>query len=460
MVKKSTRKVPFEMPPSVPLYEGRWKCWYTDKIVVPILDDDNSSDESASRNQKEMKSATTNNEKAEKTITSSSSEKGKGSKSDSSSSTINKSDLGSVSVPAVTVPSGSLGSVSVPAVTVPSGSLGSMSAPAAALPDVSTSADSIAGSVDAKGSLGLSLPVPALGVSASSSYLSGPGSSTTLPPRPWLRPAADATGGSSPGLIAPSSWIRSSSDDPLLPVPQLLHRASTSKSAHDASPPPSPPTGSRASWIKPQSDSAVSDSPPAALTSGSKTSLSSDVETSILDSTSATSKLSTAPADDTTTSSSSGLASMMKPVSTPTVTIPGASGSKVTVDTALDDDNLKRKFSTDDESKSELYEVGSIADSLATPTAASAVPLSTFTSDVADTIPGSEDSKNPHGGSSPSALKSKLGNVNVGNVKSDHIDPLKKVVGTAIDNKAAVGGTTNTSSGAISKTGAGCCVCM
>ena len=80
---------------------------------------------------------------------------------------------------------------------------------------------------------------------------------------------------------------------------------------------------------------------------------------------------------------------------------------------------------------------------------------------MADTIPGSEDSKDPHGGSSPSpsALKSKVGNV--GNVKSDHIDPLKKVVGTAIDNKAAVvGGTTNTSSGAISKTGAGCCVCM
>lgn len=125
---------------------------------------------------------------------------------------------------------------------------------------------------------------------------------------------------------------------------------------------------------------------------------------------------------------------------------------------------MKRKFSTDDESKSELYEIGSIADSLATPTAASAVPLSTFTSDVADTIPGSEDSKDPHGGSSPSpsALKSKLGNVgNVGNLKTDHIDPLKKVVGTAIDNKAAVvGGATNTSSGAISKTGAGCCVCM
>jgi hypothetical protein len=139
---------------------------------------------------------------------------------------------------------------------------------------------------------------------------------------------------------------------------------------------------------------------------------------------------------------------MTKPLSIPAIT--GATGSKMSADIAAEGDNSKHIYSADDESKSENYEVISIVDSVTTPPAASVVPLSTFTSDVADSAPGVEDSKEAH--ETATALKSKLNN---SNVKSDHIDPLKKVVG---DNKAVVGGTTSSGSGAISKTG--CCVCM
>ena len=121
----------------------------------------------------------------------------------------------------------------------------------------------------------------------------------------------------------------------------------------------------------------------------------------------------------------------------------------MSTDIAAEDDNLKHKYSADDESKSENYEVISIVDSVTTPPGASVVPLPTFTSDVADSAPGVEDSKEAH--ETANALKSKLNS----NLKSDHIEPLKKAVG---DNKTVVGGTTSSGSGAISKTG--CCVCM
>lgn len=42
-LKKSTRKVPYEPVPDIPITEGKWKTWYANTILGPI---DNNGDPS------------------------------------------------------------------------------------------------------------------------------------------------------------------------------------------------------------------------------------------------------------------------------------------------------------------------------------------------------------------------------------------------------------------------------